>query len=111
MFQHKTVLRTLAVTLAAVSVLSLSAMAAPTVTAVRMPASTSTSAEHAISATDSPVTVDPSQATGTFNVIYQNASGAETTAAITAVSPDDTLYASVNAWDSYLRVRHGPGTS
>ena len=111
MFQHKTVLRTLAVTLAAVSVLSLSAMAAPTVTAVRMPASTSTSAEHAISATDSPVTVDPSQATGTFNVIYQNASGAETTAAITAVSPDDTLYASVNAGDSYLRVRHGPGTA
>ena len=111
MFQPRTAIRTLAVTLAAASVLSLSAMAAPSVTAVRMPASASTSAAHAVNATESPVSVDSSQATGTFNVIYQDASGTETTAAITAVSPDDTLYATVNAGDSYLRVRHGPGTA
>lgn len=110
MSQHKAVIRTLAAAMAAVSVLSLSALAAPTVTAVRMPASTATSADHAITATESPVAVDPSQATGTYNVIYQDASGTETSASITAVSPDDTLYATVNAGDSYLRVRHGPGT-
>lgn len=107
--------RALAAALAAVSVLSVSALAAPvtggTVTAVRVPTATTTTAAHAVSATDSPVTVDSSQASGSFHVIYQDASGGETTATITAVSPADTVYATVNAGGSSLRVRQGPGTN
>lgn len=111
MFHHRSAARTLAAALAAVSVLSVSALAAPAVTAARMPSTASTSAAHAVTSSESPVTVDASQATGSFDVIYQDASGSETTATITAVSPDDTSYATVNTGDSTLRVRQGPGTN
>jgi len=110
MFYFKRAVRALAVTLAAASVLSVSALAAPVATAARVPTAT-TSAAHAVSPSESPVTVDASQASGSFSVIYQDQSGAETTATITAVSPDDGSYASVNAGGSSLRVRQGPGTS
>jgi len=96
--------------LAALSLLSVSALAAPVVTATRVPAPAVTSADHAVTATESPVSVDPSQASGSFNVIYQDPSGTETTATITAVSPDETSYVTVNAGGSSLRVRQGPGT-
>lgn len=111
MFHHRSAARTLAAALAAVSVLSVSALAAPAVTAARMPTAAATSAAHAVTSSESPVTVDSSQATGSFDVIYQDASGSETTATITAVSPDDTSYATVNTGDSTLRVRQGPGTN
>ena len=111
MFHHRSAARTLAAALAAVSVLSVSALAAPAVTAARMPTAAATSAAHAVTSSESPVTVDASQATGSFDVIYQDASGSETTATITAVSPDDTSYATVNTGDSTLRVRQGPGTN
>ena len=111
MFHHRSAVRMLAAALAAVSVLSVSALAAPAVTAARMPTAAATSAAHAVTSSESPVTVDASQATGSFDVIYQDASGSETTATITAVSPDDTSYATVNTGESSLRVRQGPGTS
>ena len=110
MFQSKRAARTMAALLAAVSVMSVSAFAAP-VTAVRVPTGAVTTATHAAVASESPVTVDPSQAVGSIKVIYQDQSGSETSATITAVSPDDTIYASVNAGGSSLRVRQGPGTT
>ncbi len=110
MFHHRSAARMLAAALAAVSVLSVPALAAPMVTAARMPSAATTSAAHAVTSSESPVTVDSSQAAGSFDVIYQDAGG-ETTATITAVSPDDTSFASVNAGGSSLRVRQGPGTN
>ena len=111
MFHHRSAVRMLAAALAAVSVLSVPALAAPVVTAARMPSAATTSAAHAVTSSESPVTVDSSQAAGSFDVIYQDAAGGETTATITAVSPDDTSFASVNAGGSSLRVRQGPGTN
>ena len=110
MFHHKSAARALAVSLAAASVLSLSALAAPVVTATRVPTEPATTAAHAVTASESPVEVSASQASGSFDIIYQDQSGAETTATITAVSPDDTAYATVNVGGSSLRVRQGPGT-
>jgi len=111
MFHHRSAVRMLAAALAAVSVLTIPALAAPVVTAARMPSNASTSAAHAVTSSESPVTVDASQATGSFDVIYQDGSGSETTATITAVSPDETSYATVNTGESSLRVRQGPGTN
>lgn len=111
MFHRSTALRGLAVSLAAASVLTLSALAAPVVDAARVPTTAATTASHAATATESPVTVDPSQASGTFDIIYQDETGQETTVTITAVNPNETVYASVNAGGSSLRVRHGPGTT
>jgi len=111
MFHFRPAARVLAVTLAAASVLSVSALAAPVVSAARVPTAATTSAAHAVTSTESPVTVDASQASGSFEVIYQDQSGAETSATITAVSPDDTAFATVNAGNSSLRVRQGPGTN
>lgn len=110
MFHHQSAARALAVSLAAASVLSLSALAAPVVTATRVPTEPATTAAHAVTASESPVEVSASQASGSFDIIYQDQSGAETTATITAVSPDDTAYATVNVGGSSLRVRQGPGT-
>ena len=111
MFHHKPAVRVLAVSLAAASVLSLSALAVPAVTSARIPTPATTTDAHTVASTESPVAVDASQEAGSFNVIYQEESGTETTVTITGVDPADTLYATVNAGNSSLRVRHGPGTS
>lgn len=107
--------RVLAASLLAASLLSVTALAAPagvdSATAIRVrKASSTTSAIEASSTTESPVAVDSSQAQGSFEVIYQDENGSETSSTITAVSPDDMVYAYISADGDGLRVRQGPGT-
>ena len=64
--------------LLAVSALSVSAFAAPvsSSTAIRVDRDPTTNASSSVTAsTDSPVTVDPSQASGQIKVVYQDANG------------------------------------
>lgn len=108
--------RVLAVGLLAASVLSATAFAAPaagdSTTAIRVNrAPTTTAASQAMSGTSSPITVDPSQATGEIQVVYQDANGVERTASISAVAAQSETYACINAGGDALRVRQGPGTS
>ena len=81
--------RLLAMSLLAASALSVSAFAAPvsSSTAIRVDRDPTTNASSSVSAsTDSPVTVDPSQASGQIKVVYQDANGVERTATIAAVA-------------------------
>lgn len=107
--------RILAASLLAASLLSVTALAAPagvdSATAIRVrKASSTTSAIDAVSGTESPVTVDPDQAQGSFEVVYQDENGGETSATITAVDPAEMVYAYISADGDGLRVRQGPGT-
>ena len=81
--------RLLAMSLLAASALSVSAFAAPvsSSTAIRVDRDPTTNASSSVTAsTDSPVTVDPSQASGQIKVVYQDANGVERTATIAAVA-------------------------
>lgn len=108
--------RLLAAGLLAASVLSAAALAAPaggdSTTAIRVNrAPTATSASQATSGSNSPISVDPSQASGEIQVVYQDANGVERTASISAVAAQSETYACINAGGDALRVRQGPGTS
>lgn len=106
--------RLLAMSLLAASALSVSAFAAPvsSSTAIRVDRDPTTNASSSVSAsTDSPVTVDPSQASGQIKVVYQDANGVERTATIAAVAAQAENYARVTTNGDTLRVRQGPGTS
>ena len=96
--------------LLAASALSVTALAAPT--AIRVDRDHDTSgASQAGSSTNNPISVDPSQASGEIEVIYQDANGVERTATISAVAAQSETYACINAGGDALRVRQGPGTS
>lgn len=108
--------RVLAAGLLAASVLSATTFAAPaegsSTTAIRVNrAPTTSSATQAMSGSESPISVDPSQASGEIQVVYQDANGVERTAAISAVAAKAETYACINADGDPLRVRQGPGTS
>ena len=106
--------RLLAMSLLAVSALSVSAFAAPvsSSTAIRVDRDPTTNASSSVTAsTDSPVTVDPSQASGQIKVVYQDANGVERTATIAAVAAQAENYARVTTKGDTLRVRQGPGTN
>ena len=108
--------RVMAAGLLAASVLSVTALAAPAGgfhhrhPGQPRPPPTS-SASQAMSSSESPIAVDPSQASGEIQVVYQDASGVERTAAISAVAAQAETYACINAGGDALRVRQGPGTS
>lgn len=108
--------RALALVLLAATVLPVSALAAPadvdgSLTSIRLTGGDgATSAIEAVSASDSPVAVSADQAKGSFQVVYQDESGNETTATVSAADPNATLYAKVDTGSSTLRVRQGPGT-
>lgn len=96
--------------LLAASALSVTALAAPT--AIRVDRDHDTAgASQAGSSTNNPISVDPSQASGEIEVIYQDANGVEHTATISAVAAQSETYACINAGGDALRVRQGPGTS
>ena len=96
--------------LLAASALSVTALAAPT--AIRVDRDPATAgASQAGSSTNNPISVDPSQASGEIEVIYQDANGVEHTATISAVAAQSETYACINAGGDALRVRQGPGTS
>ena len=106
--------RLLAMSLLAVSALSVSAFAAPvsSSTAIRVDRDPTTNASSSVTAsTDSPVTVDPSQASGQIKVVYQDANGVERSASIAAVAAQAENYARVTTNGDTLRVRQGPGTN
>lgn len=106
--------RLLAMSLLAASALSVSAFAAPvsSSTAIRVDRDPTTNASSSVTAsTDSPVTVDPSQASGQIKVVYQDANGVERTATIAAVAAQAENYARVTTNGDTLRVRQGPGTN
>ena len=101
--------RMIAVGLLAASVLSVTAFAAPaegdSTTAIRVNrAPTTSSASQAMSGSESPIAVDPSQASGQIQVVYQDANGVERTAAISAVAAQAETYACINAGGDALRV-------
>ena len=107
--------RALALVLLAATVLPVSALAAPadvdgSLTSIRLSGDGATSAIEAVSTSGSPVSVSASQAKGSFEVVYQDESGNETTATVSAADPNATLYAKVTTGSSTLRVRQGPGT-
>ena len=107
--------RVLAMGLLAASALSIPAFAAPadgSSTAIRVDRDPSpNSASQSVSDNDSPVPVDPSQATGEIEVVYQDANGKEHSATISAVAAQAENYACINAGGDPLRVRQGPGTN
>ena len=107
--------RVLAMGLLAASALSIPAFAAPadgSSTAIRVDRDPAPhSASQSVSANDSPVPVDPSQATGEIEVVYQDANGKEHSATISAVAAQAENYACINAGGDPLRVRQGPGTN
>lgn len=107
--------RVLASALLASSLLSVTAFAAPadgSTTAVRVhKGSTTASSVSAVNGAQSPVTVSPDQAEGSFEVIYQNETGTETSATVTAMDPENVIYGYVSAQGDGLRVRQGPGTN
>ncbi len=107
--------RVLASALLATSLLSVTAFAAPadaTSTAVRVNKGSNTlSSVEAVNGTQSPVTVTPEHADGSFEVIYQSESGSQSSSTITAVDPEAPIYGYVSAQGDGLRVRQGPGTS
>ena len=110
MFHSKFAPRLLAMGLLAASALSVTALAAPT--AIRVDRDHDTAgASQAGSSTNNPISVDPSQASGEIEVIYQDANGVEHTATISAVAAQSETYACINAGGDALRVRQGPGTS
>ena len=107
--------RALALVLLAATVLPVSALAAPadvdgSLTSIRLSGDGATSAIEAVSTSGSPVSVSAGQAKGSFEVVYQDESGNETTATVSAADPNATLYAKVTTGSSTLRVRQGPGT-
>ena len=108
MFHSKFAPRLLAMGLLAASALSVTALAAPT--AIRVDRDHDTAGASQAS-TNNPISVDPSQASGEIEVIYQDANGVERTATISAVAAQSETYACINAGGDALRVRQGPGTS
>ena len=103
--------RTLAAGLLAVSLFSVTAAAAPGGTAMRVQRNGSaSSAVQAVSGTKSPIQVSPEQAEGQIQVTYQDKEGQESQAEITAASPAEPTYVSVNTGMDNLRIRQGPGT-
>ena len=96
MFHSKFAPRLLAMGLLAASALSVTALAAPT--AIRVDRDHDTAgASQAGSSTNNPISVDPSQASGEIEVIYQDANGVERTATISAVAAQSETYACINA--------------
>lgn len=115
MKRNKFVSRILACTLLASTLLSVSAMAAPTdntTTAIRVdnPAGI-VSAAQTVTAADTAVTVTPEDAEGTVEVTYQDETGSQTSASVETRNPTNTIYGYVSAQGSGLRVRQGPGTN
>lgn len=107
--------RVLACTLLASTLLSVSALAAPTdntTTAIRVENTTGVvSAAQTVTAADTAVTVTPEDATGSVEVTYQDESGSKTSATVDTQCPTNTIYGYVSAQGSGLRVRQGPGTN
>lgn len=131
--------RVLACTLAAVSLLSVTAFAAPgdeemaseeellvavqnqeaaqnsrtqsNGSAILVGGNQPTSAVQAQGSNGSSITVTADQAQGSFQVVYQDQNGQETSATVTASSPEDVVFARVNSGGVVLRVRQGPGTT
>lgn len=125
--------RVAACTLAAVSLLSVTALAAPGDegmaseseiiaaqaaqrtqsggSALQVGSDKPASAVQAQGSGSSPITVTAEQAQGSFRVVYQDQNGQETSATVTANNPEDVVFACVNAGGDPLRVRQGPGTS
>lgn len=87
--------------------LSIPAFAAPadgSSTAIRVDRDPApNSASQSVSDNDSPVPVDPSQATGEIEVVYQDANGKEHSATISAVAAQAENYACINAGGDPLR--------
>lgn len=113
---HSKLSKLLAAVLLASSALSLTALAAPvgtdSTTAIRADrGSSTTSTIKAVSDSKSPVKVDPDQAKGKIDVVYQDKNGKETSADVAVVNPNAPRYACINAGGDSLRVRQGPGTS
>ena len=106
--------RVLACTLLASTLLSVSAMAAPTdntTTAIRANGTVGiVSAAQSVTAADTAVTVTPEDATGSVEVTYQDETGNQTSATVDTQCPTNTIYGYVSAQGSGLRVRQGPGT-
>lgn len=115
MHHKRFVPRILAMSLLAASALSVTALAAPSSggsSAIRVDRDPSTnSASGAIAENGSPIAVDPSQATGEIEVVYQDENGNEHSATISAVAAKAEKYARINAGGDPLRVRQGPGTN
>lgn len=125
--------RVAACTLAAVSLLSVTALAAPgdegmaseseiiaaqaaqraqsSGSAIQVGTDKPASAVQAQGNGTSPITVTGDQAQGSFQVVYQDQNGQETSATVTAKNPEDVVFACVNAGGDPLRVRQGPGTT
>lgn len=107
--------RILACALAASTLLSVTAMAAPagnTTTAIRVnSAAGAVSATQTVTTEDTAVTVTPEDATGSVEVVYQDETGGETTAEVDTWCPTNTIYGYVSAQGDGLRVRQGPGTN
>lgn len=107
--------RILACTLLASTLLSVSAMAAPTdntTTAIRANGTVGiVSAAQSVTAADTAVTVTPEDATGSVEVTYQDETGNQTSATVDTQCPTNTIYGYVSAQGSGLRVRQGPGTN
>lgn len=108
--------KALSILLCCASLLPLSALAVPTQdstdTAIRLDRDpTPSSTTQSVGSTQSPVEVTPDKAEGTVTIVYQDGTGAETAADITAVSPDETVFAQVSTGGTTLRVRQGPGTT
>ena len=125
--------RVAACTLAAVSLLSVTALAAPGDegmaseseiiaaqaaqraqsggSALQVGTDKPSSAVQAQGSSNSPITVTVEQAQGSFQVVYQDQNGQETSATVTANNPEDVVFACVNAGGDPLRVRQGPGTT
>lgn len=107
--------RILACTLLASTLLSVSAMAAPTdntTTAIRANGTVGiVSAAQSVTAADTAVTVTPEDATGSVEVTYQDETGNQTSATVDTQCPNNTIYGYVSAQGSGLRVRQGPGTN
>lgn len=104
--------RVLALALAGISLLSTTALAAPAATDLQVERDlTPSSAIQASAESDSPITVTAEEAKGSFEVVYQDQQGQESSATVTASNPENVIFAYVKTDDgSVLRVRQGPGT-
>ena len=93
----------------------MSAFAAPagsSTTAIRVDRDpTTNSSSQSVADNKSPVTVDPDQASGNIEIVYQDENGTEHSASIDAVGQDAESFATINAGGDSLRVRQGPGTN
>lgn len=105
--------RMLAVSLLASTLLSVTALAAPTDSsaAIQIPKDEDALSTQFPDSAQNPVTVTPDQATGSIQITYQDDTGSETQASVTPGDPQELLFAYVSADGDGLRIRQGPGTT